>query len=171
MSVFATAPRQQPQFPGAAGANSPAAAAGSGAAAGLNRFATVSAATALSGGVGMGGSWSNSSTDGVAGGGVAAGAAAATTAPGLGAPGSLLTVSSASSLSSVPPGPGGTAADTAVAGDLAPAGEALQQPWVSVGGSWRDEENVCGYWRFSEGAAVVGELEEGKQVQYGVAAG
>ncbi|CAN0481073.1 unnamed protein product, partial [Ectocarpus sp. 12 AP-2014] len=32
-----------------------------------------------------------------------------------------------------------------------------QQPWVPVGGSWKDEDNVCGYWRFSEGAAVIGE--------------
>ena len=28
------------------------------------------------------------------------------------------------------------------------------EPWVAVGGSWRDEDNVCGYWRFSEGADV-----------------
>lgn len=39
------------------------------------------------------------------------------------------------------------------------------EPWVAVGGSWRDEENVCGYWRFSEGAGGVGPLEEGKQVR------
>lgn len=43
-----------------------------------------------------------------------------------------------------------------------------QQPWVPVGGSWKDEDNVCGYWRFSEGAAVVGELEDGKQVRGGL---
>ncbi|CAM9133566.1 unnamed protein product, partial [Hapterophycus canaliculatus] len=40
-----------------------------------------------------------------------------------------------------------------------------QQPWVSVGGSWRDEENVCGYWRFSEGNAVVRGLQEGEEVE------
>lgn len=39
-----------------------------------------------------------------------------------------------------------------------------EQPWVSVGGSWKDEENVCGYWRFSEGAGGMGALGEDAQV-------
>lgn len=41
--------------------------------------------------------------------------------------------------------------------------------WVAVGGSWRDEDNVCGYWRFSDlvsgaGGLVGVTLEDGKQV-------
>lgn len=42
--------------------------------------------------------------------------------------------------------------------------DSASQAWVAVGGSWREEENVCGYWRFSEGAGGAGPLEEGKQV-------
>lgn len=39
-----------------------------------------------------------------------------------------------------------------------------REEWVSVGGSWRDEENVCGYWRFSD--AIEG---EGGQLEPGTA--
>ncbi|CAM9290601.1 unnamed protein product, partial [Discosporangium mesarthrocarpum] len=37
-----------------------------------------------------------------------------------------------------------------------------EQEWVAVGGSWKEEENVCGYWRFGEGGGRVplGEAEE-----------
>lgn len=45
---------------------------------------------------------------------------------------------------------------------FAGAGGLIQkrEEWVAVGGSWRDEENVCGYWRFSDGAAAVSALTE-----------
>lgn len=42
--------------------------------------------------------------------------------------------------------------------------DSTSQAWVAVGGSWREEENVCGYWRFSECAGGAEPLEEGKQV-------
>lgn len=72
-------------------------------------------------------------------------------------------------LESAPPG-------ASVLGDLSfstnsGGGGVIEKPemWVPVGGSWRDEDNVCGYWRFSDSISVAGglvgtTLEDGKQV-------
>lgn len=160
MGVFASTPRAQPLFPPPSmtgvtpNATASGGGSGSGAAVGLNSFATVGSSASLVGGL--------------------AGSMALTQPP----PGSqqqqqgggdaMLALSTSSSLSST--AAAGSGADGGTAGIDAKVKEALllqqqqQQPWVSVGGSWRDEENVCGYWRFSEGAAIIGGLEEGKQV-------
>lgn len=155
MSVFSTAPRAQPPFPPpSVTITTPKIAVTGGvggvATAGLNRFATVGGSANLVDG--LAGSrtflqpppWSQQQSSG---------------------PVSTLLVSSSlpSAAATAGPGAGGGAVGVdAMVKEAVP--QQQQQPWVAVGGSWRDEENVCGYWRFSEGTAVVGGLEEGKQV-------
>ncbi|CAM9250646.1 unnamed protein product [Scytosiphon promiscuus] len=181
MSVFATAARQQPLFPTASMtiATPPIAAGGS--PVGLHRFATAS-------GGGLIGIPSARSADNLTGlpltGPSAvsvshqkdgADGAAGETALVLPTSGGVVakeagqgSMSAFSSLSSMPiSSSSSSAAELGSTGDsMSGEGKAgmLQQPWASVGGSWRDEENVCGYWRFSEGVAVVGGLQEGEQV-------
>lgn len=178
MGVFATAPRHQPLFPTPTTTSAtPTLAVAGGSAAGLGRFATST---------GVAGAGSSTSSVGAlarsmlsqappvlqpqqqqqqAGVGATAAAAQGLTTNASGG-GSMSAVSSASSLSSAA---AAAAAGPGVVGN-GKAEEAIQehQPWVSVGGAWRDEENVCGYWRFSEGAGVVGGLEAGKQVRRGI---
>lgn len=155
LSVFATTPRVQPLFPppSVTSTTPKVTVSGGGVAAGFNRFATVGGSANLMDGV--------------------AGSRTLLQPP----PGSLQqqqqgdgSMSALSVSSSLPSAAAVTTAEPGGAGDEAVVVDALQQqqqqPWVAVGGSWRDEENVCGYWRFSEGAAIIDELEEGKQVQY-----
>ena len=68
-----------------------------------------------------------------------------------------------SSLGGVDPSFAGAPGLEGGAGDLGEAKAEVVEPWVAVGGSWRDEDNVCGYWRFSEGAEV-GHLEGEQKV-------
>ena len=177
MGVFATASRHQPLFPPPSTISATAAGGGGGGAAGLGRFAT-------SAGVVTGaGSSSSSTVDALArsmlsqappvlqpqrqqaGVGATAAAGLATKLPGGG---SVSAVSSASPL----PSAAATAAAATGGGIVGngQAGEIVQEqrPWVTVGGAWRDEDNVCGYWRFSEGSGFVGGLEAGKQVRRGI---
>lgn len=178
MSVFATAARQQPLFPTASitSATPPS----SGSPVGSGRFATVSgggvigirnssrSADDLTGPLPVSdlatASQQKQAGDGPAGEtALVTVAGVATTAAGQGS------LSAISSLSSMPISSSSSASALEVGstGDsIGGEGNAgvLQQPWASVGGSWRDEENVCGYWRFSEGNAVVGGLQEGQQV-------
>ncbi|CAM9458952.1 unnamed protein product, partial [Pylaiella littoralis] len=158
LGIFASAPQAQPLFPppSMTSATPKATASSGGAAAGLKRFATLGGPASLADG--SAGpltlpqpppGWQQQQQQG--GGSVSE------------VPSSALS-SAPTAVAAAAAGPGGVGGTVSVNAKMK---EALQQqqPWVSVGGSWRDEENVCGYWRFSEGAAIFGELEEGKQVK------
>lgn len=176
MSVFATAARQQPLFPTASMTSVTPSAAAGGSPAGLGRFATVSGGGVI--GIGITARSADDSTGPPVsamptvsqqkdGGEAAGGETALATVAGV-ATTEAGSMSGFSSLSSMPISSSSSSATELSSMADRTSGEGkvgmLQQPWVTVGGSWRDEENVCGYWRFSEGSVVVGGLQEGEQV-------
>ena len=161
-SIFATALRR-PVLPAAAASSSPTAVAATASTDFEAWAAAGSGSRSSSGSVNYG---LESPAPSGAGGAVPAVPAAAATATAAAA---ATESDAAGSLVSVGVNPAIVDASCGVEGDNAATSgvaktQVVEQPWVAVGGSWRDEDNVCGYWRFSEGSEVGHQLGGAQKV-------